>query len=179
MMKRCLILLLATGSLLSGCATSGHRPAPDADDALQGEWQLVNYSNRDMSPAGRGRKQVFIPTAPVLYIVRNGHLTVIEGTNIVTSTPCFVTDYYDAFYDQTTRILHQHPERMCPDSINWHDWFHVEDNQLYMGAWDIEMGMGCQNAHVYKFIPAKQRERTYEGREQAPGGDSLEAAPRE
>mgnify|MGYP003610566005 CR=1 FL=1 len=151
-MRAIIACAVALAALLAGCKTASHRPAPDAERALQGEWQLVRYSSFEMFPdTGGGRQHFSQPVDPVLYIFRNGHLTVMEGTNVVTSTPCFVTRYHSRSADSTTLLLHQHPGPDCPSSIDGHDWFTLDGDKLCLGAWDIEYGMGVQNANVYEF----------------------------
>lgn len=103
---------------------------------------------------GESQQRFFQPVDPVLYIIRNGHLTVMEGTNVVTSTPCFVTRYRSRSADSTTLLLHQHPGPDCPASIDGHDWFTLDGDKLCLGAWDIEYGMVVQNADVYEFRKA-------------------------
>lgn len=152
----------------------------ELDAEIQGEWQLVQWSNRDMHPVtGRGRKVYRYPLDPTFYIIRDGHITAIQGTNVVMSSPYYITTVEDEVGGFTAHIIHTHTGRDCLAYLYEHNSVFMRDGMLCETAFHIDAGHGVQNSHVFEFKRVALQKRNYKAREQSPAGDVLKAAPEE
>lgn len=167
-------LTLMCAVLVTGCTTLHCASARRLDQQIQGEWQLVQWSNRNMAP-GHGELVYRIPVDPVVMIIRNGYVVTVQGTNIVSSTPYYLTTAEDLIGGGVRPILHDHPGRNCTQYSEDHQSFFLEDGRLHLLAWDVEGQHGCQNANNFEYRPATQSERTFKWREPPVGGDGKPA----
>jgi len=171
-MHKEIILTLVCAGLLSGCTTLRSVSARKLDRDIQGEWQLVQWSNRNMA-TGQGELVCRTPSDPVLLIIRSGHIVTIQGTNVVSSAPYYITTAEDLIGGGIRPILHSHLGKDCASHSDSHKSFFLEKGRLHLLAWDVENQHGCQNADDFEHRPAVHHERTYESREQtatdAPG----------
>ena len=170
------ILVLACAGLLSGCTTIRSLSVRNLDRDIQGEWQLVQWSYRNMAP-GHGELVCRFPSDPVLLIIRNGYIVTIQGTNVVSSAPYYITTAEDLVGGGVSPILHSHPGLYCASHSRSHESFFLEDGRLNLLAWDVEDQHGCQNASDYEYRPAVHHERTYECREPTAAVDAHIRAP--
>ena len=173
-MKKQIIVMLSCVGLLSGCGTVAVRRL---DRDMQGEWQLIRWSYRDMVP-GHGELVCCEPCQPLLLIIRNGYVVSVQDTNVVSSTPYHITTSEDGVGGGSRQILHSHPGRDCLAWASSHDSIYLQDGTLHRVAWDVEWGIGWQNANVYEYRRAVGHEMTYSSREQPVGGAGKPAQQR-